>query len=338
MKAYTLEPDGTAYRLSLDDRPMPEPGPGQVRVKVHAASLNYRDLIALQNKAGRKVGGRVPVSDGAGVISAVGPDVSGWTVGDRVAGCFFQTWESGRFDLAHHKSDLGGNVDGMLAEEVLLRAGGVVKIPDYLSFEEAACLPCAAVTAWYSLVTRGRIKAGDTVLTLGTGGVSVFAIQFAIALGAKVISTSSSDEKLDRARALGASEVINYKTHPAWSEEVWRLTGSRGVDHVVEVGGPKTLGQSLLSVAAGGHVALIGVLTGFGPPSDSLFPAVARNVAINGIYVGSRADFEAMNEFLNRTKIRPVIDRVFEFGDAPAAFEHLASARHFGKVVVRVGA
>ncbi len=336
MKAYTLQPVDSAYGLSRDERPTPEPGPGQVRVRVQAASLNYRDLIAVQNKAGRKVDGRIPVSDGAGVIAAIGPSVNGWAVGDRVAGCFFQAWESGRFDLNYHKSDLGGNLDGMLAEEVLLRAGGVVRIPEHLTFEEAACLPCAGVTAWYSLVTRGGLKAGDSVLTLGTGGVSTFAIQFATALGATVIATSSSDEKLARAKALGASEGINYKAHPDWSKEVWRLTNARGVDHVVEVGGPRTLGQSLQSVAAGGHVALIGVLTGFGPPTESLFPAVARNVAINGIYVGSRADFEAMNEFLARTKLRPIIDRVFAFHEAAAAYDYLESAKHFGKVVIRV--
>jgi len=336
MKAYTLQPTDTAYRLSLDERPTPEPGPGQVRVRIHAVSLNYRDLIALRNKAGRKVGGRVPTSDGAGVITAVGPDVRHWNIGDRVAGCFFQTWEEGRFRLAHHKSDLGGNIDGMLAEEVLLQAGGIVRFPDHLTFEEAACLPCAAVTAWYSLVTRGKLGLGDSVLTLGTGGVSVFAIQFASALGATVIATSSSDEKLARAEALGATEMINYKTHPDWAKEVWRLTHSEGVDHVIEVGGPETLGKSLQCVSAGGQVALIGVLTGFGPPTESLFPAVARNVTINGIYVGSRADFEAMNQFLTRSKLRPVIDRVFAFDEATAAYDYLESAQHFGKVVIRV--
>lgn len=336
MRAYTYQPDGSAFRLALEDRPVPDPGPGQVRVRVHAASLNYRDLVALRNKAGRKVGGRIPLSDGAGVVTAVGPDVTGWRPGDRVAGCFFQTWEGGRFDLAHHKHDLGGGADGVLAEEVLLRAGGVVRVPDRLSFEEAACLPCAGVTAWYALVTRGGLKAGDTVLTLGTGGVSAFAVQFAAALGARVIVTSSSDAKLARAKALGAAEAINYRTHPDWDKEVWRLTGGRGADHVIELGGPGTLGKSLASAAAEGRVYLIGVLTGFGPPTDSLFNALARNLTLHGIYVGSRADFEAMNRFITEKGVAPVIDRVFPFDRAAEAFAHLEGGDHVGKVVVRV--
>jgi NADPH:quinone reductase-like Zn-dependent oxidoreductase len=337
MRAYAYQPSGSEYRLTVEDRPTPEPGAGQVRVRVRAVSLNYRDLIALRNKAGRKVAGRIPTSDGAGEITAVGPGVTGWNPGDRVAGIFFQTWEGGRFDLAHHKQDLGGAIDGLLAEEVVLRAGGVVRVPDHLSFEEAACLPCAAVTAWYALVTRGGLKAGDTVLTLGTGGVSVFAVQFAAALGARVFVTSSSDEKLARAKQLGAADGVNYKAHPDWEKEVWRLTGGRGADHVVEVGGPGTLGKSLASAAAGGQVHLIGVLTGFGPPTDTLFPALARNLTLNGIYVGSRADFEAMNRFIGEKQLRPVIDRVFPFDQADAAFAHLESGSHFGKVAIRVG-
>jgi NADPH:quinone reductase-like Zn-dependent oxidoreductase len=336
VRAYTYQPDGPAFRLAVEDRPTPDPGPGQVRVRVHAASLNYRDLIALRNKAGRKVGGRIPLSDGAGVVTAVGPDVTQWQPGDRVAGCFYQTWDGGRFDLAHHRHDLGGGIDGVLAEEVLLRAGGVVRIPDPLSFEEAACLPCAGVTAWYSLVTRGGLKPGDTVLTLGTGGVSVFAVQFAAAMGARVIVTSSSDDKLAKAKRLGAAEGVNYRTHPDWDKEVWRLTGGKGADHVIELGGPGTLGKSLATAAAGGQVYLIGVLTGFGPPTDSLFTALARNLTLHGIYVGSRADFEGMNRFVAETRVRPVIDRVFPFDQAAAAFAHLEGGGHFGKVVIRV--
>ena len=336
MRTYTYQPTGDAYALHLAGRPTPDPGPGQVRVSVNAVSLNYRDLIVLRNKAGRKVAGVVPCSDGAGVISAVGPDVSGWQVGDRVAGCFFQTWEAGRFDMLHHKNDLGGTLDGMLAEEVVLRAGGVVRVPDGFSFAEAACLPCAAVTAWQALFDRGRLQPGDTVLTLGTGGVSVFALQLAAAHGCRVIATSSSDDKLARAKALGASDGINYKATPQWAKAVHALTGGRGADHVVEVGGPDTLGQSLQACAPGGHVHLIGVLTGFGPPAESLFPAVARNLTVNGIYVGSREHFEALNRFLTATGVRPVIDREFAFEEAEEAFRHLESGDHFGKVVVRV--
>lgn len=258
-------------------------------------------------------------------------------VGDRVAGCFFPTWLSGRFDLSCHKNDLGGTLDGMLAEEVILPATGIVPIPEHLSYEEAACLPCAGVTAWAALVTRGQLKSGETVLTLGTGGVSVFALQIATALGARVIATSSSNDKLQRARELGAVETINYREHVDWDKQVWHLTGQRGVDHVVEVGGPGTLGRSMQAVAASGHIALIGVLTGFGPPTESLFPLLARNVTLNGIYVGSREDFLAFNRFLTDHQVRPVIDSVYAFDQADAAFQHLESGGHFGKIVIRVG-
>ena len=336
MKVYVYRSDGNRYRLSQEDRPPRSPESGEVAVRVRATSLNYRDLITRNRWGGRQVEGRIPLSDGVGEVIAVGPDVSSCRPGDRVAGCFFQSWESGRFDLRHHHSDLGGSLDGMLAEEVILRATGVVRVPDSLSDEEAACLPCAGVTAWYALVTRGHLQAGDTVLTLGTGGVSVFALQFAVALGARVVISSSDDDKLRRARELGAAFTINYRTHPDWEKEVWRWTGQRGVDHVIELGGPGTLGKSLASAAAGGTVSLIGVLTGFGPPTESLFPLLARNLTLNGIYVGSRQDFEAMNAFLAEKAIHPIIDRVFSFAEAEAAFDYLEAARHFGKVVIRV--
>jgi NADPH:quinone reductase-like Zn-dependent oxidoreductase len=224
----------------------------------------------------------------------------------------------------------------MLTELADLDAEGVVQVPEHLSFEEAACLPCAGVTAWYALVTRGGVKAGDWVLALGTGGVSVFAAQFAAALGCTVILTSSKDEKLARGREIGAAHGVNYRTTPDWEKEVWRITGKRGVDHVIEVGGGGTLGKSLACVAPGGHIALIGVLTGFGPPADSLFPLLARNATMSGIYVGSRADFEAMNRFLAEKRLRPVIDRVFSFDEVAAAYAHLEAGGHFGKVVIRV--
>ena len=285
--------------------------------------------------AGREVEGIVPLSDGAGEVAAVGEGVTHWRVGDRVAGCFFQGWASGPFELSYHKADLGGSLDGMLAEEVVLAEGGLVRIPDHLSFAEAACLPCAGLTAWYAMTTRGGFKRGDTLLALGTGGVSIFALQFAVALGGTAIVTSSSDEKLERARALGATHTINYRTIPDWGREVWRLTGKRGVDHVMEVGGPGTLEKSLNSVAAGGHIALIGVLTGFGAPQSSLFPLVTRNARMSGIYVGPREDLEAMNDFLTRTQLRPVVDRVFPFEEAAAAFDYLESGNHLGKVVIK---
>lgn len=336
MRCYELTPEGPAYRLTLTTRPDPQPAAGRVVVRVRAVSLNYRDLTTLRKEAGREVAGRIPTSDGAGEVVAVGPGVTRVKVGERVAGCFFQTWVGGRFELRHHKADLGGSIDGMLTELADLDAEGVVPVPDHLSDEEAACFPCAGVTAWNALVTRGRAAAGDWVLALGTGGVSVFALQFAAALGCTVVLTSGSDDKLARGRALGAAHTVNYRTTPDWDKEVWRVTGKRGVDHVIEVGGAGTLGKSLASVAPGGHVALIGVLTGFGPPQDSLFPLMARNATLTGIYVGSRADFEAMNRFLAENNIHPVVDRVFAFDEAPAAYAHLAGGGHFGKVVVCV--
>lgn len=335
-RLWRLVPEGTAYRLEQTTRPRPEPGPGQVVVRVHAVSLNYRDHINLHNLANRNVAQRIPASDGAGEIVAVGPDVTAWKPGDRVAGCLFQTWLSGRFDMRYHQQDLGGTIDGMLAEYVLLSAEGVVGIPPDYSYAEAATLPCAGLTTWTALFPRGGLQPGDTVLALGTGGVSIFSLQLATAAGAKVIVTSSRDDKLDRARQLGAWQVINYLTTPGWEREVWKLTERRGVDHVIEVGGPGTLEKSMACVAAGGHIALIGVLTGFGPTSASLFPLVAKNVRLNGIYVGPRTEFEAMNRFLAAQRIRPVIDRTFSFDEAPAAYAHLASGEHFGKIVIQL--
>ncbi len=335
MSAYEFVTAGSEFRIDRVSRPIPIPAAGRVIVRVRASSLNYRDLIHLRNKAGRSVAGRIPLSDGAGEVVAIGPDVARVKVGDRVAGCFFQTWISGRFEMSHHQAALGGTADGMLTEYADLSAEGVVPIPSHLSFEEAACLPCAGVTAWVALTTRGGMQSGDRVLTLGTGGVSTFAMQFATALGGSVIATSSSDEKLARARALGAAEVINYRTTPDWDKALGQLTSKRGVEHVVEVGGPGTFEKSMNCVAAGGHIALIGVLTGFGAFSGSLFPLVARNATVSGIYVGSRSDFEVMNRFVEERQLRPIIGRVYSFAEAARAFEYLESGAHFGKVVVR---
>ena len=330
-RQYRRTPAG----LALTESPALEPGPGRAVVRIRAASLNYRDLIIARDPK-RGVAGQVPLSDGAGEVVGVGAGVTRVSVGDRVAGCFFQDWVAGPFAMSSHKLDLGGTIDGVLTEFADLSAEGVVRVPDSLSFEEAACLPCAGVTAWSALVSRGRLKPGETVIVLGTGGVSVFALQFAARAGCRVIATSKSDAKLARARQLGAAETINYVTTPDWDKEVLRLTGGRGADHVVETGGGGTLGRSVQCVAPGGHVALLGVLTGFGPPSDSIFPLVARNATLSGIYVGSRADFEAMNRHLEVSAIKPVIDRVFEFDEAPAAFDYLERGEHFGKVVVTV--
>jgi NADPH:quinone reductase-like Zn-dependent oxidoreductase len=337
VRRYIFVPEGEKFGLKVIDLPTPALKPGEVRVRVRAVSLNYRDLIALRNLAGRKVAGIVPLSDGAGEVAEIGEGVTRFKVGQKVAGCFFQGWIDGPFRMAYHKADLGGTIDGMLAEEVVLNEQGLVQVPDSLSFEEAACLPCAALTAWTALTSRGRLQPGDSVLVLGTGGVSIFALQFAKALGAEVIVTSSSDEKLERARTMGASHTINYRTTPDWDAEVWKLTGKLGVDHVIEVGGPGTLEKSINSLKAGGQVALIGVLTGFGPTSASLFPLMARNARIEGIYVGPRVDFDSLIAHLVEHGTKPVIDRTFDFDQANEAFQHMESGSHFGKVVIRVG-
>lgn len=338
-QSWVFRSNQSSYDLKFEpvpDIPESQIPPDSVLIRVRAVALNYRDIIGWKNLAGRPVDGRVPASDGAGEIVACGANVRDWKVGDRVAGCFFQSWQSDPFEMRHHKNDLGGTINGMLQEFICLPESGVVRIPSHLDFQQAATLPCAALTAWVSLVCRGKLQSGQTVLCLGTGGVSIFALQIARAMGCEVIITSSDNRKLERAKQLGASHAIHYRELPQWSSEVLRHTDQRGVDHVVEVGGPGTLEQSMKSVAAGGHIALIGVLTGFGAPATSLFPLVARNVRLNGIYVGPRDEFLEMNAFMERVKLMPVIDRVFEMADAPDAFEYLASGKHFGKVVIRI--
>jgi len=333
-RVWTYQKTTEKYNLKLSNRVSARLADHQIRIAIGAVSLNYRDLIALKNKAGRNVDGRVPASDGAGRIVEVGSAVRQWKVGDRVAGCFFQSWQSGRFEMRHHKQDLGGTIDGMLADEVILDENGVITVPSFMTDHQASTLPCAALTAWYSLVVRGNLAYGSTVLVLGTGGVSVFALQVAHAHGAKVFVTSSSDSKLIRAERLGAWQTVNYRSNADWDKAVLKATDQMGVDHVIETGGPGTLEKSMNCVAAGGQIAQIGVLTGFGPPTTSLFPLVARNVRLDGIYVGHREAFIAMNQFFEQKKIQPVIDRVFSFDDAPAAFDYLESGQHFGKVVI----
>ncbi len=337
MRCYEYAKDGDAYRIVPTTRPDPIPGPGHAVVRVRAASLNYRDLIQLKNLAGRDVAGRIPLSDGSGEIVAVGAGVTNVTVGDRVMPNFFTGWTAGRFAMAHHATALGGpGCDGMLAELVAVPADALVPIPEHLSYEEAATLPCAGVTAWQSLVVRGQLKPGESILVLGTGGVSVFALQIGVAMGCPVYVTSGSEAKLERATRLGAAHTVNYRTCPDWDKEILRLTAKRGVDHVVEVGGGGTLAKSLASVATGGQVALVGVLTGFGPPTESLFPAIAKNATLSGIYVGSREHFLGLAAFIERFRIRPAIDRVVPFDSASSAFDHLEAAGHFGKIVVAI--
>lgn len=336
MKSYEYAKLGLE-NLALVERDVPEPKASEVLVKFHAASLNYRDLLfawGLYNPKPKLPA--VPVSDGAGEVVAVGSDVTRWKVGDRVCPIFMQGWLTGPVTPTAGSTSLGaGNVDGVLREYGAYHEDGLIRIPDHLSYEEAATLPCAAVTAWNALVTVGEIKAGDTILTLGTGGVSIFALQLAKLHGAKVIATSSSDEKLSRARELGADETINYKSTPEWDKEVLRLTNRAGVDNVVEVGGAGTMPRSINAARVGGVVSVIGVLT----QGDGIDPmkVLMKNLTVRGIFVGSRNMFEELNRAITLAQIKPVIDRVFDFAEAPAALQHMQSGAHFGKIVIRIG-
>lgn len=335
MKCWEFVREQDSYRIEQKSRPDPIPKEGQVVVRIQAASLNYRDVIQWKNLAGRDVNGIIPLSDGAGEVVTRGPNVTEFQIGDRVCPNFFTGWTSGKFSMGYHATALGGpGCDGMLTELAVVPASALVKIPEFLTTNEAATLPCAAVTAWQALMVRGQLQSGQSILVIGTGGVSVFALQIGIAMGCRVIVVSRSEEKLQRAQSLGATDLIHSQTHPDWDKEVARLTDKRGVDHVIEVGGGGTLAKSITSVAAGGHIALIGVLTGFGPPKESLFPLLAKNATLSGIYVGSRDHFQELANFLVMHRIRPIIDRMFPFEQAPDAFSYLASGNHFGKIIL----
>jgi NADPH:quinone reductase-like Zn-dependent oxidoreductase len=332
MKAYEIVGADGIDALRLADRPRPKPGHGEVLVRIRASSINYRDLMTIRDPESRALPyPRIPNSDGAGEVLAVGPGVTRFAPGDRVAGTFFQRWDDGPITADAMASALGGALDGVLAEEVALEERGLVRIPAHLSFEEAATLPCAAITAWHALIEKGGLRAGETVLLLGTGGVSIFALQFAALHGARPVVISSSDAKLERARSLGAWRTVNYRATPDWNRAVLDITEGLGVDHVVEVGGAGTLERSIAACRIGGHIALIGVLTG-GQINPT--PIMRKSLTVHGIYVGSRAMFEAMNRAIAAAGLRPVIDRRFAFADARAAYHHMQAAGHFGKIVV----
>jgi NADPH:quinone reductase-like Zn-dependent oxidoreductase len=334
MKAYEFRQFGLEH-LTRVERDEPRAGAQEVVVRFHAASLNYRDLMfakGVYNPRARLPA--VPLSDGAGVVSAVGEGVTRWKVGDRVCPIFTQGWLEGGPTAQKNRTALGaGDVDGVLRESGTFHESGLVRIPEHLSFEEAATLPCAAVTAWNALMDSGGLKAGDTVLTLGTGGVSVFALQLAKLHGARVISTSSSDEKLARMRQLGADETINYRATPDWDKQVVRLTNGVGVDHVVEVGGPGTLAKSANATRVGGHVSVIGVLASggdFNPVS-----ILMKSLRLQGIFVGSRQMFEDLNRAVVASRLKPVIDRTFSFEEAGEALKYMESGSHLGKIVIK---
>jgi NADPH:quinone reductase-like Zn-dependent oxidoreductase len=307
-----------------------------VLVKVHAVSLNYRDLLMVRGQYNPKMPlPRIPCSDGAGEVVEVGEDVNAVAVGQRVAGIFMQNWLDGPPTAERIRGALGGDIDGMLAEYVVLPQSGVVGIPEHLSFAEAATLPCAGLTAWNALVNAGYVKPGDVVVTQGTGGVSIFALQFAKMMGAKVIGTSSSDEKLERAKTLGMNAGINYRQTPDWAKWVLQETNNCGADLIVEVGGAGTISQSLQAVRIGGIVAQIGVLSQSDQPLP-IAPLLHRQVRVHGVYVGSRAHFETMNRAIVATHLRPVVDKIFAFSDAREALTTMQNGGHFGKIVIQV--
>ena len=311
----------------------PQPGPGQVLVSMRAVSLNYRDYLVATGRYNPKMPlPRVPMSDGAGEVIGLGAGATKFSLGDRVAGIFMQSWLSGPYRDVYGKSALGGAIDGVLAEQIVFGEDGLIAVPSHLSFEEAATLPCAGVTAWNALFENGAIRAGDTVLVQGSGGVSVFALQFAKAAGARVIATSSHLEKMEKLRSLGADWVLNYKETTEWGKAIAK---AGGVDHVVEVGGAETLEQSLIAVCGGGKVSLIGILSGVSG-SLNIAPILHKHLQIQGIYVGSRAMFENMNRALAQNQIRPVIDSVYEGAQIQEALRFMESAGHFGKIVIRL--
>ncbi len=335
-RTWRLIPADGRNLLQRFEEPAPTLAPHDVRVRIEAASLNYRDLLVLRGELGAVREGLIPLSDGAGRVVAAGADVRRWREGDRVAPIFYPDWVGGPYREAHGRAALGGGgADGVLADLIAVPEASLVRIPEALSVEEGATLPCAALTAWQALVVRGRLAAGDTLLVQGTGGVALFGLQIASALGARTIVLSSSDEKRERATKLGAFATVNYRTKPDWDVEIRELTGGLGVSHILELGGPDTFDRSLHALAASGHIAQIGVFTGFGPRSN-LIRLQQINATIDGINVGSAEQFEAMNAFFVEHRIKPVIDRTFAFDETQAAYDELASGRHFGKLVIRL--
>ena len=336
MQLYQLGKLGNLDALKLVEAEDPRPQAGQVVVRIRACALNHRDLniisgnyssVALKPSA-------IPVSDGAGEVTAVGQGVTRWKAGDRVAPIFVQRWIGGDLLPEYMSSALGGPSDGVLAEQIVLNEEGLVRIPSHMNFEQAATLPCAAVTAWNAAFVKGALRPGQTLVTLGTGGVSLFAAQFALMTGARVIATTGSEEKVARLNALGVTDVINYRTAPDWDARVRELTGGRGADLVVEVGGPGSLARSIAAIRYCGHISVVGNLAGKATiDPGALF---AKRASMCGIQVGSRDMFEAMNRAIEVGKLAPEIDRVFDFTDARAAYEYLTSGKHFGKVVIRV--
>ena len=337
MRQFQLVKKDQGYNLEMKTVPVPGITAGEILVRVHATSLNRRDVFMLQGTyPGRDASGHVPLSDGAGEVIAIGKDVTEFKVGDRVAGTFFTNWRDGKFSPAALASARGGEVSGMLSELIVASEDSLVKIPDNLSYEEAATLPCAGVTAWNALFKVSHLQKGEYVLLEGTGGVSIFGLLFAVAADAKPIITSSSDDKLEKAKSMGAVGTVNYKKNADWEKEVMAITSNAGVDHVLEVGGVDTLPKAVSSLAFGGNIALIGGLSGFGGNIPAL-GLMGKGASASGIYVGSKADFAAMNKFITDYNVHPVVDRVFPFSEAPAAIQYMKDSDFIGKIVIKVG-
>jgi NADPH:quinone reductase-like Zn-dependent oxidoreductase len=335
MRAFEIQNKFGLDSLTQVERPDPTAAPYHAVIKLRAASLNYRDLLTIEGKYNPRLPlPLVPLSDGVGEVVAVGDGVTRVKMGDRVAANFSQKWLGGEPARAKLGASLGGPLDGMLTQYRALNEEGLVHVPDHLTDEEAATLPCAAVTAWNSLINMGELSAGETVLVQGTGGVSIFALQFAKISGARVIVTSSSDEKLERAKKLGADFGVNYTTTPDWDKRAKEITGGIGVDHIIEVGGAGTFGKSLRAIKIGGHIGMIGNLAG-NATEVNLVLILMQNLRIQGVMVGSRDTFESMNRAIALHEMRPVIDRVFEFDEARQAFEHMKSGSHFGKICIK---
>ncbi len=336
VQAFQLQDGFGLEHLRLNPVEPAPAGPYQVAIAVRAVSLNYRDLLVVKGLYSKKLPLPLTIcSDGVGEVVETGPGVTRVKKGDRVAALFMPGWISGEPDEAKARTAMGAAMPGMLTERKVLHEDGVSPIPEHLSWEEAATLPCTGVTAWNALVDKGRIKSGDSVLIMGTGGVALFALQFAQMAGARIIAISSSNEKLERLRAMGAGDAINYLQNPDWEEAVRKLTGG-GVDHVIEVGGAGTLAKSVRATRMGGRIHLIGNLATGSQTEFNPLPAMMKGICIQGIFVGSREMFEAMAKAVAAAKMRPVIDRVFPFAEAPDALRHLESRSHFGKVCIRV--
>ena len=334
MKKAVINPNETGPgAIHIQEMEPQKPQPDEVMIRVHAASINYKDLLAVQRGVNREL---IPLSDGAGVVEEVGSAVTDFTPGDRVLGLFFPLWHSGSIDNIKF-SCVRGSVptNGMLAQTVTGHAGGFIKFPDHLSFEQAATLPCAGVTAWNALVVQGNLNPGETLVILGTGGVALFALQLAKSMGARVIILSSSDEKLEKARQMGADELINYQSNPDWEKAVLEKTFQQGADLILELGGVGTFEKSMAATKINGRISMVGVLTGTQGNIDPM-PILRKTLSVNGIYVGSRDMQVQLHNYLAVNEIVPVIDRIFPFEKVRDAYEYMLSAKHFGKIVVQL--